>query len=104
MNSVEFLLKIPAFFNEKIKKGVEGRSKTFSVLEEQLAITDKTLWFHCASLGEFEQGLPIFKQLRHGYPSHKIVLTFFSPSGYEIRKNTEIADIVLYLPKAIFFS
>lgn len=78
--------------------GVEGRSKTFFILEEQLSAETKTFWFHCASLGEYEQGLPIFKQLRKENPDHKIVLTFFSPSGYEIRKNTDVADMVVYLP------
>lgn len=92
------ILKILAFFNNKIKLGVDGRSKTFKILEEHLSKHDQTFWFHCASLGEYEQGLPIFKQLRAENPHHKIVLTFFSPSGYEIRKNTEIADVVVYLP------
>lgn len=78
--------------------GAEGRSKTFAILEEHLSGKDHTFWFHCASLGEYEQGLPIFKQLRKENPNHKIVLSFFSPSGYEIRKNTEIADVVVYLP------
>ncbi|MGC1631505.1 MAG: glycosyltransferase N-terminal domain-containing protein [Gelidibacter sp.] len=96
--SVGFLLKIAALFNEKIKMGVEGRSKAFNILEEHLSAKDRTFWFHCASLGEYEQGLPIFKQLRKENPNHKIVLTFFSPSGYEIRKNTDIADVVVYLP------
>ena len=96
--SVEFLLKITALFNEKIKKGVQGRSKTFAILEEHLSNNDRTFWFHCASLGEYEQGLPIFKQIRKDNPTHKIVLTFFSPSGYDVRKNTDIADVVVYLP------
>lgn len=95
---VEFLLKILALFNEKIKLGVKGRSETFKVLEEHLSADQQTIWFHCASLGEYEQGLPIFKHLRKENPNHKIVLTFFSPSGYEIRKNTEVADAVVYLP------
>ena len=96
--SVEFLLKITALFNEKIKKGVQGRSKTFAILEEHLSNNDRTFWFHCASLGEYEQGLPIFKQIKKDNPTHKIVLTFFSPSGYDVRKNTDIADVVVYLP------
>ncbi|MEO8773385.1 MAG: glycosyltransferase N-terminal domain-containing protein [Gelidibacter sp.] len=96
--SVEFLLKILSLFNEKIKMGVEGRSKTMIILKENVSANDRTFWFHCASLGEYEQGLPIFKHLRRDHPNHKIVLTFFSPSGYEIRKNTEVADIVVYLP------
>ncbi|HXJ98622.1 MAG TPA: glycosyltransferase N-terminal domain-containing protein [Gelidibacter sp.] len=78
--------------------GVEGRSKTFAILEEHINTNDHIFWFHCASLGEYEQGLPIFKQLRKENPDHKIVLTFFSPSGYEIRKNTDVADMVVYLP------
>ena len=92
------VLKIISIFNHKIKLGVNGRKETFNVLKNNISETDKTLWFHCASLGEYEQGLPVFKELRKTYPSHKIVLTFFSPSGYEIRKNTDIADVVVYLP------
>lgn len=91
-------LKCIAAFNKKIKLGVAGRSKTFGILKDKLHSQDKTLWFHCASLGEYEQGLPVFQALRKQYPTHKIVLTFFSPSGYEIRKNSPIADVVVYLP------
>ena len=87
-----------SLFNEKIEKGVKGRLETFNKLENAIGPKDKTLWFHCASLGEYEQGLPVFKELREHYLTHKIVLSFFSPSGYEIRKNTEIADVVIYLP------
>lgn len=93
-----FILKIIALFNKKIKLGVEGRSKTFEILKQHISQTDKTLWFHCASLGEYEQGLPVFQELRKDFPNHKIVLSFFSPSGYEIRKNSPIADVVVYLP------
>ncbi|MEL0652744.1 glycosyltransferase N-terminal domain-containing protein [Algibacter sp. TI.3.09] len=85
-------------FNSKIKSGVIGRQNTFKTLKTALKKTDKTLWFHCASLGEYEQGLPVFTKLRTHYPNHKIVLSFFSPSGYEIRKNSPIADVVIYLP------
>ncbi|GAA3602575.1 glycosyltransferase N-terminal domain-containing protein [Flavivirga amylovorans] len=93
-----FGLKCASLFNEKIKKGVVGRQNTFKTLESHLKPNDKTLWFHCASLGEYEQGLPVFKELRKLYKHHKIVLSFFSPSGYEIRKNSPIADVVIYLP------
>jgi 3-deoxy-D-manno-octulosonic-acid transferase len=93
-----FGLKFVALFNSKLKKGVIGRQSTFEVLENNLKKEDKTLWFHCASLGEYEQGLPVFSELRKHYKNHKIILSFFSPSGYEIRKNTPIADIVIYLP------
>nr|WP_298237687.1 glycosyltransferase N-terminal domain-containing protein [uncultured Algibacter sp.] len=94
----DFALKCLSSFNIKIKLGVIGRSKTFGILQDNLNAKSKTLWFHCASLGEYEQGLPIFKELRRHFYQHKIVLSFFSPSGYEIRKNTPIADIVIYLP------
>ncbi|HRV55831.1 MAG TPA: glycosyltransferase N-terminal domain-containing protein, partial [Mangrovimonas sp.] len=92
------ILRLLGFFNPKLKLGIEGRKHTFGVLKKHLSKSDKTLWFHCASLGEFEQGLPVFKELRKLYPSHKFVVTFFSPSGYEIRKNTPVADVVVYLP------
>lgn len=95
---VGFILNILAFFNAKIKKGVEGRKATFSLLKSQLSTNEKTIWFHCASLGEYEQGLPVFEKIKTLYPDHKIILTFFSPSGYEVRKNAPIADVVTYLP------
>ena len=85
-------------FNSKLKLGVVGRSETFDKLKNVISKTDQTLWFHCASLGEYEQGLPIFTALRQDYPNHKIVLSFFSPSGYEVKKNTPFADVVVYLP------
>ena len=91
-------LEVFGLFNPKLKKGIEGRKQTFGILKKNILKHDKTLWFHCASLGEFEQGLPVFKELRKIYPSHKFILSFFSPSGYEIRKNTSAADVVVYLP------
>ncbi|MEL0455730.1 glycosyltransferase N-terminal domain-containing protein [Flavobacteriaceae bacterium SZ-1-7] len=93
-----FALKVAALFNDKIKSGVAGRKNSFKTLSSNIKDSDKTLWFHCSSLGEYEQGLPVFQALRKHYNSHKIVLTFFSPSGYEIRKNSPIADVVVYLP------
>lgn len=95
---VGFILKLVALFDEKIRLGVQGRSNSFKLIESSIKQNDRTLWFHCASLGEYEQGLPVFKELRKSYPEHKIVLTFFSPSGYEIRKNTDVADVTAYLP------
>ena len=91
-------LKLGALFNNKLKKGVEGRKSTFKILKDSISENDKTLWFHCASLGEYEQGLPVFTKLRNHYKSHKIVLSFFSPSGYDIKKNSPIADLVVYIP------
>lgn len=93
-----FLLKCIAPWHKKLKQGVEGRAETFRLLEMHIKDGDRTLWFHCASLGEYEQGLPVFEILRSQYKTHKIVLSFFSPSGYTIRKNTPVADVVVYLP------
>lgn len=95
---VGFLLKIVALFNKKIKLFVEGRKKSFSILSEQLDHNDKTIWFHAASLGEYEQGLPVMEEFKKKFPNHKLVLTFFSPSGYEVRKNNTVADVTIYLP------
>lgn len=94
----DFHLRIIALFNEKLKKGVKGRKETFNKLERSISASDKTIWFHCASLGEYEQGFPVFEGIKDLYPQHKIILSFFSPSGYEARKNSDIAHLVLYLP------
>ncbi|MFV8337402.1 3-deoxy-D-manno-octulosonic acid transferase [Flavobacterium sp. RSP29] len=93
-----FLLKIAALFSPKMKLFVEGRKLVFPVLEQKIKPTDKTIWFHAASLGEYEQGLPVIEKIKEQFPSHKIVLTFFSPSGYEVRKNNTVADVTVYLP------
>ncbi|MBO0331331.1 3-deoxy-D-manno-octulosonic acid transferase [[Muricauda] lutisoli] len=98
INLAWLVLKVVALFNAKIKLFVQGRKSTFPLLEEQLSQTDKTIWMHVASLGEFEQGLPILERLRSNYPEHKLVLSFFSPSGYEVKKDTPVADVVVYLP------
>jgi 3-deoxy-D-manno-octulosonic-acid transferase len=91
-------LHVIAWFNPKINRFIDGRKNVFSTLENQISTSDKCIWFHAASLGEFEQGLPIMEEIRNKFPAHKIVLTFFSPSGYEVRKNTKAADVVIYLP------
>lgn len=85
-------------FNYKIKLGVIGRQETFNRLNNSINTNDKTIWFHCASLGEYEQGFPLFVELKKKYPNHKLVLSFFSPSGYEVKKENTIADVVVYLP------
>jgi len=77
---------------------VNGRKQSFSILSEKLNSADKTIWFHAASLGEYEQGLPVMEQFKKKFPNHKLVLTFFSPSGYEVRKNNTVADVTVYLP------
>jgi len=93
-----FFLKIIALFSPKIKLFVEGRKNVFSILEEKIKADDKTIWFHSASLGEYEQGLPVIEKIKEKYPEHKIIVTFFSPSGYEVRKNNTVADVTIYLP------
>jgi len=95
---VKHFLKVVALFNPKIKLFVEGRKTVFETLEKVISKTDKTIWIHCASLGEFEQGLPIIERLKTSYTSHKILVTFFSPSGYEVKKNSPVADVIVYLP------
>lgn len=93
-----FIIKIAALFNSKLKQGVLGRKQTFTKLENAIKPHDKTFWFHCASLGEYEQGLPVFEALVAKQPNYKVVISFFSPSGFEIRKNAKIADVVVYMP------
>ncbi len=92
------LLKIIALFSPKINLFVSGRKKTFTILENKIHKNDKIIWFHAASLGEYEQGLPVMEKIREKFPQHKILLTFFSPSGFEVRKNVNTADIIVYLP------
>lgn len=87
-----------ALFSPKIKLFVEGRKTVFQSLESKISSSDKSIWFHAASLGEFEQGLPVMEKIKKEFPNHKIVVTFFSPSGYEVRKNNSIADVTVYLP------
>jgi 3-deoxy-D-manno-octulosonic-acid transferase len=93
-----FLLKIIALFSPKVKLFVDGRKGVFDILKQKIKPSDKTIWFHAASLGEYEQGLPVMESVKEKFPNHKIVLTFFSPSGFEVRKNNTIADVTIYLP------
>lgn len=95
---VKLLLPIAGEFNAKLKKGIDGRNKTFETINNNIQKEDTVFWFHCASLGEYEQGLPVFEELKSKYPKAKIVLSFFSPSGYEIRKENPLTSIVVYLP------
>lgn len=91
-------IAIYSHFNEKVKKMWIGERAAFGVLQKQVEPNVKYIWFHAASLGEFEQGRPLIEKIKKEYPNYKILLTFFSPSGYEVRKNYEQADIVTYLP------
>jgi len=91
-------IRFAALFNAKAKLWVNGRKNIFQKIEEVTKGEQNIVWFHCASLGEFEQGKPIIEGYKTKHPQHKILLTFFSPSGYEIRKKTPLADFVSYLP------
>lgn len=92
------LVRIAAFFNPKAKQWVVGRKNLFAKLEKAVQDANNIVWFHSASLGEFEQGRPVIESFKQKYPDGKILLTFFSPSGYEVRKNYEGADFIFYLP------
>lgn len=92
------IVKVLALFSPKIKLFVNGRKDVFKILASAINPKDKTLWFHAASLGEYEQGLPVMEKIKLQFPNHKIILTFFSPSGYEVRKNNTVADVTVYLP------
>lgn len=89
---------VASLFNKKVKTMWQGERNAFSVLKEKVDPQAKYVWFHAASLGEFEQGRPLMELLRKNHPEYKILLTFFSPSGYEVRKNYQGADIICYLP------
>ncbi len=95
---------ILSLFNRKVKKMWKGEREAVKTLREKVDPSAKYIWFHAASLGEFEQGRPLIEYIRKHYPSYKILLTFFSPSGYEVRKDYEHADIVCYLPLDTVFN
>ena len=92
------LLQIVAVFVLKIKLFIRRRNDVFPTLKAKIKPDDKTIWFHAASLGEYEQGLPVIEKIKEKYHNHKIIVTFFSPSGYEVRKNNTVADATVYLP------
>ena len=95
---LELAFKVLSWFNDKIKRGLEGRKKSLEIVKSKIKNEDSVLWMHAASLGEYEQGLPVLEKLKGKYPTHKVLITFFSPSGYEnvVKKNKE--DILCYLP------
>lgn len=94
-----FGMKLGAAFNYKLKRGLAGRKQSCNKVKSAFSTTDKVIWMHAASLGEYEQGLPVLEQLKSEFPKHKILITFFSPSGYEIVvKKNKISDVVCYLP------
>ena len=92
-------MKIGAFFNYKLKKGLAGRRQSCKKVKSAFSPIDRVIWMHAASLGEYEQGLPVLEKLKDNFPEHKILITFFSPSGYEnVIKKKHIADVICYLP------
>ncbi|MFN1216938.1 3-deoxy-D-manno-octulosonic acid transferase [Chryseobacterium kwangjuense] len=94
-----FGMKVFSLFNDKTKKGVEGRKQSLDKIKSAFNPSDKVIWMHAASLGEYEQGLPVLEKLKEKFPGHKILVTFFSPSGYEnVAKKKHIADVICYLP------
>lgn len=91
-------IKIVTPFHKKAKLMVQGQRKTNAILQEKIDKNSRYIWFHASSLGEFEQGRPMMEEIKRDYPQYKILLTFFSPSGYEVRKNYPGADVICYLP------
>ena len=91
-------IAIASLYNEKVRKMWRGEREAFKILKQKVDPNAKYIWFHAASLGEFEQGRPLMERIRKDYPQYKILLTFYSPSGYEVRKNYEGADIICYMP------
>lgn len=89
---------IASLFNKKARLMIKGHREIYAILKKKINPNDSYIWFHAASLGEFEQGRPLMERLRKQHPEYKILLTFFSPSGYEVRKNWNGADVVCYLP------
>ncbi|QZE14180.1 3-deoxy-D-manno-octulosonic acid transferase [Halosquirtibacter laminarini] len=93
-----YLIKIASLWNPKAKKWIQGRDEVWSTLNNKIDKNSSYIWFHCASLGEFEQGRPLIERIKRKDPAKKIIITFFSPSGYEVRKDFSSADVVVYLP------
>jgi len=98
MVKIRILLFFFKLFNSKIRTFINERKNVFEILEKTISKNDIYIWIHVASLGEYEQGLPVFKEIKSLYKNHKIVLSFFSSSGYEVRKNNPIGDITVYIP------
>lgn len=91
-------ISVAASFNPKAKLWKSGRKNWKNKLKNAISTNDKVIWMHCSSLGEFEQGRPVMEKIRNEFPDHKLAVSFFSPSGYEIRKDYKGADYIFYLP------
>src|SRR5688572_23537570 len=94
-----FAIRLVSFKNQKAAEWISGRKDLFTRLEEQILQGDRIIWMHCASAGELEQGKPVAEALKKAYPHHKLLLSFFSPSGYRAGKKWNLADVVTYLPR-----
>lgn len=92
------LILLSPIFSPKMSLFVKGRRSVIDTIKSTLKKGDKTIWFHCASLGEYEQGVPVIKKIKEEFPDHKIIVSFFSPSGFEVKKNDKLADCSVYLP------
>ena len=101
MYILELGVKLAALFSDKPAKMVKGYREVVDLLQRKIDRNAQYIWFHAASLGEFEQGRPLIERIRKEYPQYKILQTFFSPAGYEVRKNYDGADIVCYLPSIL---
>ena len=96
---LEIAFRVLSLFNNKIKRGLEGRKQSLEIVKSKIKQKDKVIWMHAASLGEYEQGLPVLEKLKEQHPNYKILVTFFSPSGYDnVVKKHHIADVICYLP------
>lgn len=98
MYLIQFGIVVGSYFNKKLRKMLDGEREAIKQIREKVDPDAQYIWFHAASLGEFEQGRPLIEKVHKEHPEYKILLTFFSPSGYEVRKNYTGADIITYLP------
>ncbi|MEW7277235.1 glycosyltransferase N-terminal domain-containing protein [Aquimarina sp. 2201CG1-2-11] len=98
INLFNGILPVIGMLSPKLKLFVTGRRSVFETLKQHIKAEDQVIWFHCASLGEYEQGVPVIQELKKKYPNYKLLVTFFSPSGYEAKKNSNLVDVIVYLP------
>lgn len=98
IKTAEKILPVSGIFSDKMKLFIEGRKNLFHELQQKIAPSDRTIWFHAASLGEYEQAVPVIEEVKNLFPELKVVVTFYSPSGYEIKKHSKMADVIAYMP------
>ncbi|WP_298541563.1 glycosyltransferase N-terminal domain-containing protein [uncultured Aquimarina sp.] len=98
ISAFNVLLPVIGLLSPKLSLFVKGRKTVFEILSKSIKKEDHVIWFHCASLGEYEQGVPIMEEVKKKYPNYTLLVTFFSPSGYEVKKNSTLVDVIVYLP------